>query len=636
MTLPLRHRGPDDEGTWIDPDAGIAMGHRRLSIIDLSPGGHQPMLCSCGRYCVSFNGEIYNYRELRTRLEALGIAFRSSSDTEVLLECVCRWGLDAALREFNGMFGFALWDRRERVLTLVRDRLGEKPLYYGRFDRFLLFGSELKALQAYPGFSANVDRGALRLYLRHGYIASPHTIYEGVHKLAPGSIVRFFTQRSKDEPRQERYWNPVIQGDHRQALLTAADVAEELDRLLDDSMRLRLRSDVPVGAFLSGGVDSSLVVAKAQRFTSRPIKTFTIGYHEDAFSEHLHARLIANHLGTDHAELIVGSEDAMRVAPMMPTLYDEPFADPSQIPTFLVAQFARAQVTVSLSGDGGDELFGGYSDYHNGAQAWAINRMLQSMQIRSAVASMLRPSSTPRGWAAEHLGSVLPSSWRAWNVYERRLRWAELLSSDSIESIYRGIVSQRGAPMDLVPDHEEPETAFTSAAPLRAGSPLECMSYVDTLMYLPDDVLTKLDRATMAVGLEGRVPLLDHHLVEFARRIPDQFKSDGLRTKLILREVLGRSVPAELISRPKMGFTLPLAAWLRSDLRDWAEELLDERRLENEGFFNPRAVRRRWEQHLSGLYDWKDCLWSVLMFQGWLEVKHSDGRDVHVTQLCRA
>lgn len=626
MADALWHRGPDSSGAWADPDAGIGLGHRRLAIIDLSPAGHQPMESVSGRYVMVFNGEVYNHKELRSDLERAGAAarFRGHSDTEVLLAAFEAWGIEAALRRFNGMFAIALWDRTERTLYLLRDRLGEKPLYYGWAGATFLFGSELKALRAHPAFIGEIDRGALALLLRYNYIPAPHSIYRGYHKLPAGS---YLTVRAEASPRQTEptvYWSAretAEQGSWQPFAGTEAEAIERLDALLRDAVGMRMEADVPLGAFLSGGIDSSVVVAQMQAQSHRPVRTFSIGFREASFDEAPHAAAVARHLGTDHTELYLSARDALAVIPRLPSLYDEPFSDSSQIPTFLVSQMARRHVTVSLSGDGGDELFGGYNRYFWGQRLWnRVNRLPRGVRSGAARALVSVP---PRAW--DNLfalaGTALPRRVRQAQPADKLGKIADLLRVDSPEAMYRTLVSHWKSPSAVLQgDVAEPPMALTPAEPAgRLADLPHRMMYLDTVTYLPDDILAKVDRASMGVSLEARVPLLDHRVAEFAWQLPLPLKIRNGQGKWVLRRVLDRYVPAALTQRPKMGFGVPIDAWLRGPLRDWAEALLDPRRLEDEGFFRPGPIRERWDEHLSGRRNAQHELWDVLMFQSWLE-----------------
>jgi asparagine synthase (glutamine-hydrolysing) len=624
MADALRHRGPDDDGAWVDAETGVALGFRRLAIIDLSPHGAQPMVSADGRYVLVFNGELYNFRDLRQQLErAPGVRFRGHSDTEVLVEAIAHWGLQESLPRLNGMYAFAVWDRRERRLHLVRDRLGEKPLYYGWAGQTFLFGSELQALRAYPGFDGEIDRGALALYLRLSCVPAPYSIYRGIAKPPPGTMLTLDSERAGALPAPVAYWSArtvAEQGAREPLRGSAADAVPALDTLLRDAVRLRMEADVPLGAFLSGGIDSSTVVALMQAQSALPIKTFTIGFHEAAYDEAAHARAVAEHLGTDHTELYVAPDDALATIPRLPTLYDEPFSDPSQIPTFLVAELARRQVTVALSGDGGDELFAGYNRYFWGRSIWQKFGWLPPALRSAGVAALTWLS--PQAWEVvfERMGPLLPASVRPRNPGDKLHKLAEILAADQAEAMYLGLVSHWKDPVALVYGAAEPRTMLTDrGAWPRLPDFTQRMMYLDTVTYLPDDILTKVDRASMAVSLEARVPLLDHRVVEFAWRVPLNWKIRRGQGKWLLRQVLHRYVPAELVDRPKMGFGVPIATWLRGPLRDWAAALLDERRLRHEGLLNPAPIQTKWLEHQSGQRNWQYYLWDVLMFQAWLE-----------------
>ncbi len=616
MTDAIRHRGPDDSGAWIDPGQGIALGFRRLAILDLSPTGHQPMLSADERYVIIFNGEIYNFADLRSELTSLGYSFRGTSDTEVMLAGIVQWGVEGAVRRFNGMFSIALWDRQERVLSLIRDRLGIKPLYYGWCNKVFLFGSELKALRAHPSFNGEIDRDSLTLYMRHNYIPAPHSIYRNIHKLMPGTILSLHTGSSRAEETLFTYWSAreaAENGVQDPFRGTEDEATSGLDTLLRDSVRLRMIADVPLGVFLSGGIDSSVIVAMMQSQSRLPVKTFTIGFHEAEFNEAEHARAIAAHLGTDHTELYVKPEDAQAVIPRLPSLYDEPFADSSQIPTFLVSQLARQQVTVSLSGDGGDELFGGYSRYLRAKRVWSLIGWMPVPFSRAAGGFFFHLS----GYDLRRIASPLQLSGMNTKLY----LLGEVLKSGSPEGMYRRVLSHWSPPDEVVINGHEPPTLLgTLESWPEFPEYIHRMMYQDLSMYLPDDILVKLDRASMGVSLEGRVPFLDdHRVVEYAWRLPLHLKVRGGTGKYILRKVLYRYVPEELLERPKMGFGVPIDSWLRGPLRAWAESLLDENRLKQEGYFNPNHIREKWTEHLSGKFNWQNHLWDVLMFQAWLE-----------------
>jgi asparagine synthase (glutamine-hydrolysing) len=628
MSDTLIHRGPDDSGTWADAEAGIALGHRRLSIVDLSPEGRQPMLSTSGRYVVVFNGEIYNYRDIRRELDGHfagdSIRWRGRSDTEVMLAAFETWGLEDAVRRFAGMFAFALWDRRERLLHLVRDRLGEKPLYYGRMGKTFLFGSELKALRAHSGFRNEINRDALALYMRHNCIPAPHSIYRGVSKLLPGTILTIngFVENGQ-RPVPKPYWQA---GEIAEAGLadpyrgTETEAVNHLDTLLREVISRQMVADVPLGAFLSGGVDSSTIVALMQAQSGKPVKTFTIGFAESRFDEAAYARDVASHLGTDHTALYVTARQALEVIPELATLYDEPFADSSQIPTYLVSAMTRNSVTVSLSGDGGDELFGGYNRYCRGSGIWKKLRVFPRRTRRSA-ANMLSAVS-PAIWDKLYLNAakVLPVKFRQRLPGDKIHKLAEIMTVESLEEMYFSLVSHWKDPASVVKHAGEPPTII---AGIGNGPDIDDftlkMMYLDLVSYLPDDILVKVDRAGMGVGLETRMPFLDHRIVEFGWRIPLSMKIRNGRGKWLLRQVLYKYVPRKLMERPKMGFGVPIDNWLRGPLRGWAEELLDERRLRCEGFFNTGPIRDKWEEHLTGKRNWQYHLWDVLMFQAWME-----------------
>ena len=633
MATAIAHRGPDDSGLWFDTDAGIGLAHRRLSILDLSPAGHQPMHSANGRYVMVFNGEIYNHLELREALDqpsppaplpegAGRLWWRGYSDTETLLAGFEAWGIAATLQRAIGMFAIAVWDRAERSLTLARDRLGEKPLYYGWQDDCFLFGSELKALRAHPAFNAEIDRDALSLFLRHNYLPTPYSIYQGIRKLPPGTLLTLPNAARRADCTPVAYWSlrdTVEQCQAQPFQGTDAEAITALDDLLRDAVRRQQLADVPLGAFLSGGVDSSTIVALMQAQSSRPVKTFTIGFHENGYNEAHYAQAVARHLGADHTELYVTPEQAQAVIPRLPTLYDEPFADSSQIPTFLVSELTRQQVTVSLSGDAGDELFGGYGRYFRANSIWRKIRWLPPA-LRTLVArsmTALSPAAWDRGYGV--FARVLPARWCFSRPGDKAHKLAGILTAASPELIYRELVSHWSQPATVVIGATEPMTILNQAAAWPNLGFEQRMMYFDTLSYLPDDILVKVDRAAMAVSLETRVPLLDHRVVEFAWRLPLAMKIRHGESKWILRQVLDRYVPRTLIERPKMGFGVPLDRWLRGPLRDWAEDLLDESRLRREGFFHPEPIRRKWAEHLSGTRNWQYHLWDVLMFQAWLE-----------------
>lgn len=624
MTDRIVHRGPDSGGYWTDPEAGIALGHRRLSIIDLTQEGSQPMISRTGRFVIVFNGEIYNYRTLRDRLgsengEAVA-NMRGHSDTEVMLACIEHWGVLKALNLFVGMFSFAVYDRKEKRLYLARDRMGEKPLYFGWAGDAFLFGSELKALRAHPYFRNPIDRDAVALYLRHNYIPAPYSIYSSIRKLEPGCMLELnsVTGQHTITP----YWTvrqAAVSGKTDPFTGSDTEAVEQLNQLLLKTVRDQMISDVPLGAFLSGGIDSTTVVALMQSLSDRPVKTFTIGFHEAGYNEAEHAKTIADYLGTDHTELYVTSRQAMDVIPLLSSLYDEPFSDSSQIPTYLVAQLARRQVTVSLSGDGGDELFGGYHRYFSANDIWNKLSMVPKAG-RKGMASLIQsiPVETWNrrfGW----LGPLAAKSGRAGFVGDKMHKLAELLCEPNSQTFYRSMVSHWKSPQTIVKQSGEPETVFQSEIPAKIVDYKEQMMYMDSISYLPDDILVKVDRAGMGVSLESRIPLLDHRIVEFSWSLPLSMKIRNDTGKWLLREVLYRYVPREMMDRPKQGFGVPIGQWLKGPLRDWAEHMLDERRLNEQQFFHSGPIRQKWEEHVSGKRNWHYYLWDILMFQAWLD-----------------
>lgn len=632
MANAIVHRGPDSDGYWVDSETGIGLAHRRLAIVDLSPAGAQPMASASGRYMLAFNGEVYNHLALRGELWMdphfrgvdSGGVWRGHSDTETLLAGFEAWGIEATVSKCIGMFAFAVWDKHTRSLTLARDRLGEKPLYYGWQGQgsaaVFLFGSELSALRRHPAFAAEVSRDALALYMRHNCIGGGHSIYAGIRKLPPGHLLTL--SLAQREPVLRAWWSGAdvaAQGVVRPFIGSPEQAVDALEALLRDAVGQQMMADVPLGAFLSGGIDSSTVVALMQAQSSRPVRTFSIGFHEAGYNEAEHAKAVARHLGTNHTELYVTPEQALAVIPKLPTLYSEPFADSSQIPTFLVSQLAREHVTVSLSGDAGDELFCGYNRYQMTAGLWnKVSRVPRP--LRQWAAGLI--TAVPTG-AWDKLGGVLPASLGG-RVGDKLHKGAVLMGSHSAADLYRGMVSHWADPARVVLGASEPATVLTGAQTALPGlGDVERMMALDMLSYLPDDILVKVDRAAMGVSLETRVPFLDHRVVEFAWSLPLHYKLRNGVTKWPLRQVLYRHVPRELIERPKMGFGVPIDHWLRGPLREWAETLLSESRLRQEGFFDPVPIRRKWAEHLSGGRNWQYHLWDVLMFQAWLEENHS-------------
>ena len=618
----LLHRGPDDSGLWFDKSEQIGFAHQRLAVIDCSPAGKQPMVSATGRYVLVFNGEIYNHLKLRLKLK--NKIFKGHSDTETLLASIEEFGLEKSLKSTEGMFALALWDRKKKELYLARDRIGEKPLYYGwqgeGSGASFLFGSELKSIKQHPAFASEINRDAIALLLRHNYIPAPYSIYQGVSKLEPGSILKISHETLK--PKIHTYWSAVFEinsGVAHPFTGSANDAINKLEELSMEAVGKQMASDVPLGAFLSGGVDSSLIVALMQAQSEKPIKSFSIGFNEKAYNEAGYAKKVANHLGTDHTELYVSSESAMNVIPKLPELYCEPFSDSSQIPTFLVSQLAKEHVTVSLSGDGGDELFCGYNRYHLASNLWSKISILP-MPIRASIANAIT-SFSPE--SLNKLSKFIPSSGKFNHIGDKLHKGADALNSKTIDELYLNLVSQFDAPVSVVIGGREPLTHLTSNTHnFSELSNVQKMMALDLITYLPDDILVKVDRAAMGVSLETRVPFLSHKIVEFAWTLPQSYKLRDGKTKWPLRQILYRHVPQKLIERPKMGFGIPIDSWLRGPLRNWAEGLLDESRLQREGFFHVEPIRRKWEEHLSGKRNWQYHIWTILMFQSWLEANH--------------
>lgn len=616
MSRVIDHRGPDDEGDWIDAESGIAFAHRRLAIIDCNPSGHQPMVSNSGRFVIAYNGEIYNFREIREALSKEGHAVQGGSDTAVLLEACATWGVEKTLTKCIGMFAFSLWDRDRRELVLARDRLGIKPMYWARFKEVFAFGSTLSTIRAFAGWDEKIDRRALVNFTRHAYIPAPHTIFEDVFKLEPGHIL---TIPKTGEPTLTKYWDVrkfSALGSQHPFPGSFHEAQDKLEDLLMDAVGQRLVADVPLGAFLSGGVDSSTVVALMQAQSTKPVRSFSIGFHEKQYDEAAHAKAVAVHLGTDHTELYVTPDQALDLIPNLPTWYDEPFADSSQLPTLLLSQMTRQHVTVSLSGDGGDELFAGYNRYFWATRMWDYAKRLPP-PLRKGLALCLK-SIPPSLWNT--LSSIDPTGKAPKHLANKAIKVAELFGASSIDDVYRRLISQWPDPAGLVIGATEHlgmvwDESLSQDRPDAMGR----MQLMDMGTYLPDDILTKVDRASMAFSLEARVPLLDHRVVEFAWSLPRDYLVRGGQSKSILREVLYKHVPRTLIERPKMGFGVPIDIWLRGPLRPWAEELLDETRLRNEGYFNPTPIRKAWLDHLSGARNMQYSLWTILMFQSWMD-----------------
>jgi asparagine synthase (glutamine-hydrolysing) len=615
MADAISHRGPDDSGAWSDSNSGFAVAHRRLSIIDLSREGHQPMISASGRFVAAYNGEVYNFRELRSELEALGNVFRGTSDTEVVLAAWDAWGGPATAKRLNGMFALAVWDTQDRVLTLVRDRLGIKPLYWGQFDGAFLFGSDLSALSAHPDWRPKLNRHAATAYFRYAHIPGSASIYDGVSQLSPGT---FLTIGSDNVAAVSSYWDlgaaTVGRQDDR-AHLSDEDAITTLESKVDDSVRRQMVADVPVGAFLSGGIDSSLVVAHMQSHSPQPVHTFTIGFREEAFSEASYARTVAEQIGTKHTELFLTSADVLENIQAISSVHAEPFADPSQIPTYFVSELARTQVKVVLSGDGGDELFGGYNRHLFAARYWPWLAKIP-FPLRAAIMKRIL-AVPPRSW--NRIGDIIKAG-RSGDIGDAVHKFANALGSDSSSALYRGFVSRCQSPENLLLNGLETEQPDWEDDPLAAETSLvDRMRYLDTRNYLSGDILTKVDRASMAHSLETRVPLLDHGLLEFAWSLSPRQLIRRRQSKWLMRQALLRQMPAVIANRHKMGFDLPLATWLRGPLRDWAESLLSEKALSDGNILNPAPVREIWSAHLSGRRNMQNQLWSLLMFQMWFE-----------------
>jgi asparagine synthase (glutamine-hydrolysing) len=615
MDVSLQHRGPDDHGVWIDQELGVALAHRRLSILDLSAAGHQPMISADGRFVITYNGEVYSHQPIAVELAARGHKFHGHSDTEVIVNSFAVNGIEATLKRMIGMFAIALWDRRDRTLTLIRDRLGIKPLYWAKFGKLFLFGSELKALRVHPGWTAQIDRNAVAAFMRHNHIPAPHTIYQGVHKLEPGTIL---TLPWQGEPQISRFWNARTIA-HNGTLYplegSDTDLTEQLEALLQDAVARRMIADVPLGAFLSGGVDSSTVVALMQQAGLGKVRTFSIGFDIAGYNEAPYAAAVASHLRTDHTELTVTSSQALDLIPRLPDIYDEPFADSSQIPTYFVSAMTRKHVTVALSGDGGDEVFAGYNRYKQVQPFWRMLLLMPRSLRRSAAAAIT--AVPPDRWTS--LLAMLPSRLRQPQAGDKLHKLAGVLNLDDAGARYRHLVTHWEPSQIVIGAREPPSIIDDENLAKDFPDSLSRMQFLDLVTYLPDDILTKVDRASMAVALEARVPLLDHRVVEFSWRLPRNAKVRAHTTKWILRQVLYRHVPRALIERPKTAFQIPLGDWLRGPLRDWAETLLNENRLRDAALLDHNVVRRFWQEHLDGRYNWQHLLWNVLMLEAWRE-----------------
>lgn len=635
MAGAIAHRGPDDQGTWFDQSAGIGFAHRRLAILDLSPQGHQPMHSADGRYVICFNGEIYNHGEIRAELEQAGLSpeagWRGHSDTEILLQASVAWGVEAAITKAAGMFALAVWDRQERLLHLARDRFGEKPLYYGWAGSDLLFGSELKTLRCHPGFDETIDRTALRTLTARTYIPAPRSIFRNIFKLPPATILTLSTAalaQPFDKPPAEggagpvhfrRYWNyrDVVRAGLADPIVDEAEAIELLEETLAHAIREQSLADVPVGAFLSGGIDSSTIVALYQKYSTQPVRTYSIGFEDANFNEAEHARAVAANLGTIHHEHYVTVAEARDVIPKLPTIFDEPFADSSQIPTFLISRFARRDVTVALTGDGGDELFGGYNRHIIAPRLWRQLRRVPR-GLRSIAAAPLSRLS-PAVWA--RLGQLVEYHRRPFIGARIQKGLRIVQSASTIDDIYLSFLDEWSHEKNPVLNGDG-QTGFDLDLDDGASDATRMM-YCDAVSYLPDDILVKVDRASMAVGLETRVPFLDHRVAQLAARIPISMKIQGAQGKQILRRLLYREAPSHLFQRPKAGFAIPVGEWIRGPLRPWAEELLEPRRMAEDGWFDPAIVQRRWRDHLTGRRDSAPALWAILMFQAWMQEQKS-------------
>jgi asparagine synthase (glutamine-hydrolysing) len=618
MTDSLISRGPDARGFWIHRDAGIALGHRRLSIVDLSDAGSQPISSKCGRFILVFNGEIYNHHQLRMQLnkEIFGLSWNGSSDSETLLVGLIHWGLENCLEKLTGMFAFGLWDTATRSLVLARDRMGEKPLYYGRIGDIFVFGSQLKSLKCHRLWQSQIDRDSISLFLRFGYVPSPFCIYKGIKKLPPA---HYLTIKNRGESISSpiRYWdiNKLANCDSFKSDMSSEVIEERLKYLLSESIINQMKADVPVGSFLSGGYDSTLVTALMQKNSLKPVKTFSIGFYEESFNEAIHAKNVAKHLGTEHSELYVSADNAISIIPKLAEIYDEPFSDVSQIPTILLSRIAAQHVKVVLSGDGGDELFCGYNRYLSGFNTW---KKLNNLPLFTK--QLLSKTFTQKtGIYFDKIQHFLPSKTQVSSLADRLPKLANVIFQNDLLSYYKSVVSHVQCPDDFVLNGLEPDTLNWSLNFPRNRKFQDQLMLLDMTTYLPDDILTKVDRASMSVGLEARVPLLDHRIVEFALKVPLSFKINGGLGKWILRQLTYRYVPKELMERPKMGFSVPIGKWLVGPLRDWVENLIDENRLQNEGFFKSNRVKNKWNEHLTGKKDNSQILWNILMFQLWLQ-----------------
>ena len=628
MNSAIYHRGPDTNGQWYDKNSGVVLGHQRLSIIDLSKSGNQPMQSNSGRLVLTYNGEIYNHLDIRNELKKVNtnINWKSNSDTETLLEAIEFWGVAKTLKKIEGMFAFGVWDKKSRCLTLVRDRMGEKPLYYGwqgdGKNKVFLFGSELKALKAHPKFIGEINRNAIALQLRYGYIPAPYSIYKDIYKILPGNYLQLTEKSFQNSllPSSKKYWSFVdaaVSGVKNPLTISKEKIVYELENQLRSSIKKQMISDVPIGAFLSGGIDSSTIVALMQQECNHKLKTFSIGSTEGDYDEAKYAKEVAKHLGTDHTELYISAKQSMAIIPKLSEVYDEPFADSSQIPTFFVSQLAKQKVTVSLSGDGGDELFCGYNRYVISKNFWDRISLLP-LSFRKLLAAGIQSISPEK---LNNLSKLIPSLKRYSNLGDKMHKGSAVIDSKSLPELYYRLISSWQNPNEVVINGNETGTFLTSLKPdLKELDDQQKMMALDTISYLSENILVKVDRAAMASSLETRVPFLDHKLVEYAWKIPQSLKLKNNQGKWILRQILYKYVPKELIERPKMGFEIPIDIWLRGPLKDWAESLLNKKRLNQEGYLNHKFIYAKWKEHLSGKKNWKNLIWNVLMFQSWLDV----------------
>ena len=620
MTGSLIHRGPDSEGYWKDSSEGIVMGFRRLAILDTSSNGNQPMISNNGQFVIVFNGEIYNHLILRKEIERIkkNHQWSSGSDTETILCGFELWGIHETIQKCTGMFGFAVWCKKNKELVLGRDRLGEKPIYYGwqgeSHDRVFLFGSELKAFQKHPSFQKEIDRDSISSFLRYSYVPAPNSIYKDIFKLLPGHMLKVSQRNQKPETKE--YWSAshIAQQNHKLSFASDSEAIDSLDEALRSSVKQQMIADVPIGAFLSGGIDSSVITSLMQEQSMEKINTFTIGFDQKGFNEAEHAKAVAKHLNTDHAELYIDSQDLLNVIPRLSELYDEPFGDSSQIPTYLISKFAKQTVTVALSGDGGDELFCGYNRYKITDKYWKKLKIIPPFLRRILANSILKIPPQQ----IDKMYSLFSRNSQYANFSDKVLKGSNVIASQDIADLYVGLISACKDPNSLVIDGiESNKFLHSKLSTLRNLDDLSLMMLMDLLTYLPDDILTKVDRAAMGVSLETRVPMLNHQIVEFAMQLPQEYKLRDNQTKWLLREVLHRRVPKELIDRPKAGFAIPIGFWLRTSLKAWADDLLSESSIHEQGLFHAVEIRERWQQHLSGTHNWEHFLWNILMFQSW-------------------